>query len=273
MHLLSPLSKNLFKRAIMQSGSALVPWAVFSQDEAILNTFELAKNVGCPYNYSKISQTIDCLREKDAEYLVKKESDVKHNIVEFPFVPVVDGHFFVDEPKILLEKGEFKNTDILMGSNKEEAFFFLLTQPKSDFPRRENFTIPQEILEKTVKNIFPQWNHAMIKALISKYIGNNLSDGLRNLNALDKMVGDVKFTCGVNNYARMYAENDCNVYMYYFTQQSEKDPWPKWTGVKHADEVNYIFGGPLDESLNFPQIEQHFSRRMMRYWANFAKTG
>lgn len=36
LHLLSPLSQNLFQRAIMQSGAATAPWAVIKRDEAIL---------------------------------------------------------------------------------------------------------------------------------------------------------------------------------------------------------------------------------------------
>ena len=35
-HLLSPLSRNLFSQAIMQSASALVPWGVVTQEESIM---------------------------------------------------------------------------------------------------------------------------------------------------------------------------------------------------------------------------------------------
>lgn len=51
------------------------------------------------------------------------------------------------------------------------------------------------------------------------------------------------------------------------------NPWPSWTGVMHADEINYIFGEPLNPVLNYHPQEVELSRRMMRYWANFAKTG
>ena len=35
-HLLSPLSRNLFSQAIMQSGSALAPWGVITKEESLL---------------------------------------------------------------------------------------------------------------------------------------------------------------------------------------------------------------------------------------------
>lgn len=36
LHMLSPLSRDLFQRAIMQSGAATAPWAVVRREEAIL---------------------------------------------------------------------------------------------------------------------------------------------------------------------------------------------------------------------------------------------
>lgn len=39
LHLLSALSRDLFQRAILQSGSATVPWALISREEAVLRYF------------------------------------------------------------------------------------------------------------------------------------------------------------------------------------------------------------------------------------------
>lgn len=44
-------------------------------------------------------------------------------------------------------------------------------------------------------------------------------------------------------------------------------------GVIHADEIAYIFGEPLNQTWSYRQDEQMFSRRIMRYWANFARMG
>ncbi len=41
----------------------------------------------------------------------------------------------------------------------------------------------------------------------------------------------------------------------------------------HADEINFIFGEPLDHSKGYTPEEVDLSRLMMSYWANFAKTG
>ena len=63
------------------------------------------------------------------------------------------------------------------------------------------------------------------------------------------------------------------VYQYYFEERSSAHPWPKWTGVMHADEIFYVFGDPLNATQNYAEKDKVLARDMMAYWANFAKTG
>lgn len=44
-------------------------------------------------------------------------------------------------------------------------------------------------------------------------------------------------------------------------------------GVIHGYEIEFVFGLPLEKRLNYTQEEEKLSRRMMKYWANFARTG
>lgn len=64
-----------------------------------------------------------------------------------------------------------------------------------------------------------------------------------------------------------------NVYMYLYNHRSKSSPWPKWTGVLHGDEINYIFGEALNPNKDYTAEEREFGRRMMRYWTNFARYG
>ena len=99
------------------------------------------------------------------------------------------------------------------------------------------------------------------------------TDPLKNRDALDRMVGDYAFTCPVVDFAHRYAETGNNVYFYYFNERASNNPWPTWTGVLHGDEIAFIFGEPLNKSRNYDKAEIALSKRMMSYWANFAKTG
>ena len=44
-------------------------------------------------------------------------------------------------------------------------------------------------------------------------------------------------------------------------------------GVMHADEVEYVFGHPLNTSRDYTTSERELSRRVMKYFSTFAKTG
>ena len=64
------------------------------------------------------------------------------------------------------------------------------------------------------------------------------------------------------------------VYQYYFNHRSSVHPWPKWMNVLHGDEINFVFGEPLNTThFSYTEEEKQLSRDMMTTWANFAKTG
>lgn len=142
---------------------------------------------------------------------------------------------------------------------------------------------PIELLSLTREDFFqvlreglnPYAEHPIGKeAIIFEYSNwNNPQDPVSNYDAIDKIVGDYNFLCHVNEFAQRYAEAGNGVYMYYFRQHSSISPWPKWMGVLHGDEIYFIFGEPLNQLYNYTSKEVELSRRMMKYWANFAKFG
>jgi acetylcholinesterase len=273
MHLLSPLSRDLFQRAILESGSPTVPWAIVTRDEAIIRAIRLAEAVGCPHDRKKLGETVECLREKDAKVLVDNEWGTL-GICEFPFIPVVDGAFLDETPQRSMATGRFKKTDILTGSNTEEGYYFIIYYLTELLRKEEGITVTREEFLQAVRELNPYVNGAARQAIIFEYTNWDDPDNPHsNRDALDKMVGDYHFTCNVNEFAQRYAEEGNNVYMYLYSHRSKNNPWPRWTGVMHADEINYVFGEPLNPELGYLEEEKEFSRRIMRYWANFARTG
>lgn len=73
MHMLSAMSRDLFQRAILQSGSPTVPWGIISRQEAILRSLRLAEAVDCPHDRDDLDATVACLRSKEPQQLVDNE--------------------------------------------------------------------------------------------------------------------------------------------------------------------------------------------------------
>ena len=276
MHLLSPLSRHLFSQAIMQSGSPTAPWAIISREESIVRGIRLAESVGCPHDRENLQEVTDCLLLKDPVELVKNEWGTL-GICEFPFVPVIDGAFLDETPQRSLATTSFKKANILMGSNTEEGFYFIIYYLTELFriDGTEDVKVSREQYISAISELNPYVSQIGRHAIIYEYTDwMHPDDPHVNRNALDKIVGDYQFTCNVNEFAGRYADTGNNtVYMYYYKHRSANNPWPRWTGVMHADEISYIFGEPLDPSRGYTEEEVNLSKRMMRYWANFAKSG
>ena len=273
MHLLSPLSRNLFSQGIMQSGSATAPWAVVDKEETIIRGLRLAEAVGCPHSRANLTAPLECLRRINASVLIYNEV-APLGILEFSFVPIVDGAFLDESPKRSLATRNFKKTNILMGSNTEEGYFFIFYYLYHLFPKEENVYINREQFLQSVQELNPFANAIARQAIIFEYTDwSNPDDPIKNRDAIDKMVGDYHFVCNVNEFAHRYAEMGTNVYMYYYTHRSSTHLWPSWTGVMHADEINFVFGEPLNPTKGYLPQEVQLSKKMMRYWANFARTG
>jgi len=275
LHLLSPLSRNLFAQAILQSASPVVPWGVITKEESVLRTMRLAETVKCPSDKSDPEPMIQCLRQKNATLLVNQEwLGVTVGICEFPFVPIIDGSFLDETPQTALEAKNFKKTNVLLGVNRDEGFYFILYYLTELFKKEENVFVTRNDFLKAVKELNLYVKPVGREAIVFEYTDwLNPKDPLKNRDALDRMVGDYAFTCPVMNFAHRFAETGNNVYAYFFSERASTVAWPTWAGVLHGYEIPFIFGEPLDKSKNYDQFEIKLSKRMMAYWANFAKTG
>jgi carboxylesterase type B len=90
----------------------------------------------------------------------------------------------------------------------------------------------------------------------------------------NKIIGDFIFSCPSIKLANKYSEiNPNKTFFYKFNKRSFANPWPKWTGVMHGYEIEYIFGMPFLNYDKFGNDDRLVSKRMMNYWANFAKFG
>lgn len=59
----------------------------------------------------------------------------------------------------------------------------------------------------------------------------------------------------------------------YVLQRTSSNLWGEWMGVLHGDEVEYVFGHPMNMSLMYSNKERDLSVRMILYFSKFAYSG
>ncbi|XP_049597515.1 acetylcholinesterase [Syngnathus scovelli] len=277
-HLLSPDSRPLFTRAILQSGVPNTPWATVSPAEARRRATQLAKLVGC--SWGNDTELVDCLRTKTPQELIDQEFQVLPwmSIFRFSFVPVVDGDFVPDAPEAMLNAGNFKDTQVLLGVNQDEGTYFLLYGAPGFSKDNDSLISRGDFLEGAKLSV-PHANDIGLEAVVLQYTDwMDENNGLKNRDALDDIVGDHNVICPLAFFARAFAQHNAlksntGVYLYLFDHRASNLPWPEWMGVIHGYEIEFVFGLPLEKRLNYTHEEEKLSRRTMRYWANFARSG
>ncbi|XP_069502623.1 acetylcholinesterase [Ambystoma mexicanum] len=273
MHLLSPTSRSLFTRAIMQSGTPNTPWGTLTPTESRRRTTLLAKLVGC--NSNNDTDLVNCLRTKHPQELIDEEWSVlpQPSVFRFAFVPLLDGDFFPDSPEAMLNLGNFKETEVLVGVNQNEGAYFLVYGAPG-FSKDNDSLITREDFLGGIKMSVPHANDIATEAVVLQYTDwMDENNGLKNRKAMDDIVGDHNVICPVVQMASKYAEHGNKVYTYLFDHRASNLMWPKWMGVIHGYEIEFVFGLPLDRTLNYTKDEEKLSRKMMRYWSNFARYG
>uniref|UniRef100_A0A8C6U7D4 Carboxylic ester hydrolase n=1 Tax=Neogobius melanostomus TaxID=47308 RepID=A0A8C6U7D4_9GOBI len=279
-HLLSPESRPTFTRAILQSGVPNCPWASVTPAEARRRATELGRYVGC--NGGNDTELVDCLRGKTAQELIDHEWQVLpwsgESLFRFSFVPVVDGEVLPDSPEAMLNSGNFKDTQILLGVNQDEGSYFLLYGAPGFNKDSESLISREDFLQGNI-SLYSILYSAVVLQYTDWMDENNQ---VKNRDALDDIVGDHNVICPLAHFARTYAQHNGSVfdivfvggvYLYLFDHRASNLAWPEWMGVIHGYEIEFVFGLPLERRLNYTLEEEKLSRRIMRYWANFARTG
>lgn len=137
---------------MLQSGGATVPWGYNERQTAMTNGYKLAEEVKCPTD--DVEATVKCLRLQDPDLLVKSEIFAT-GVVDFSFIPVVDGAFLTERPEDSMNSGNFKKCKILLGSNRNEGTYFIVYYLTQLFKRDENVYLTREDFVDAVQALSP----------------------------------------------------------------------------------------------------------------------
>ncbi|KAM9192019.1 liver carboxylesterase 1-like [Dugong dugon] len=274
---LSPLAKNLFHRAISESGVALT--AVLVKNESRSAAEKIAILAGCKTTTSAVM--VHCLRQKTEEELLETSLKMKFFTFDllgdpresYPFLPtVVDGVLLPKTPEEIMAEKKFNNVPYIVGINKQE-FGWLL--PKiMGYPLSEG-----DLDHKTAASLL--WKSYPLVAIpeeltpviTEKYIGGT-DDPAKKKDLFLDILGDVLFCVPSVTVARRHRDAGALTYMYEFQHRPSfsSEMKPKTVIGDHGDELFSVFGAPFFRD-GATEEEVKLSRMVMKLWANFARNG
>ncbi|XP_055585984.1 acetylcholinesterase [Uranotaenia lowii] len=276
LHLLSPVTRGLSSRGILQSGTLNAPWSHITAEKALSVAEALIDDCNCNVTLLKDAPhtVLQCMRNVDAKTISVQQWNSYSGILGFPSAPTIDGVFMTADPMTMLREANLEGIDILVGSNRDEGTYFLLYDFIDYFEKEAATSLPRDKFLEIMNTIFSKASEPEREAIIFQYTGwESGNDGYQNQQQVGRAVGDHFFICPTNEFALGLTERGASVYYYYFTHRTSTSVWGEWMGVLHGDEVEYIFGQPMNTSLQYRQRERDLSRRMVLSVSEFSRSG
>ncbi|XP_077524782.1 acetylcholinesterase-1-like [Amblyomma americanum] len=295
IHSVSPHSRGLFKRLVLQSGTplTLILGSGFGgRAKSILTALAMK----CYDKHKKLEEqgkTIaDCLRKADASAVFKKLDSL--DLIQQIYPPSDNDDFI---PGKILSADTWKHLaakDILLGSVADEGtvFFRLL---KGSVPIFGKLLVSD--YRTLISFVMSEMFNIDIddgKDLVAAYFHDSADEPSENevASTVSKMIGDAVFTCPTFFFGQIAAKQGINTYRYLFNYRPTHSFWPKWMGVAHADDIPYTLGslpffkdgrlmaqhlGPYGakyaERLHYTPEEEELMRTIVEIWSSFVKTG
>ncbi|EHB11078.1 Carboxylesterase 2, partial [Heterocephalus glaber] len=254
----SPMSRGLFHGAIMESGAAVVPGIISNSSEDVY--MKVANLSGCGQVDSEA--LVRCLRGKSENEMLAI-TKVRLNVLG------LDGVFLPRLPQELLASADFQPVPSIMGVNNDECGWAI---PKAlGFPQKE---MDRKTIHAALQNLSVQMKlpAKFADLVMEEYMGDN-EDPKTLIVQFHEMLGDFLFVIPTLQVAYCQCSHS-PVYFYEFQHPPTflKILRPPDVKADHGDEISFVFGSFwFGLPVIFTEREELLSRRVMKYWANFAR--
>ncbi|KAH9368412.1 acetylcholinesterase-1-like [Haemaphysalis longicornis] len=276
LHLVSPLSKGLFKRIIMESGSPYFRIADNTR-EGPHKVEKLARALSCAGNdmtiESHMAEMVDCLRKIDGKELLIMSNTI-FGVHALTFFPIYGDDIIPDDPYQMMEQKKFHKADLLIGNNLDEGSYFVFYLFGRALSLEQAYKITKYEVDLYVSYCLQMLLRKNVSPIRHYYL-SHISER-ENIKALQKAaeaVGDFAIICPTKYFAESFANMNNKVHYYHFTHRPSFSTWPGWVGPTHGDEVFFVMGLPFSSPTVATDQERELSKLMIETWTTFAKTG
>ena len=276
-NIVSPGSRDLFHKAIIQSGTGAPLVRTPLTEDVEQNGLDLIRDTGAP------GVTADELRAIPASDLLAANllPDKAYGIGKYEIGQTTDGTVIPEPMADLFTSGRFNRVPTINGTTRSEFNWFQgMIELSTGTP------IPAEayaaIMRDTLTNLPPLILGRTIPAdriddIISAYPPAHYASASE---AMSAAIGDCGFINLGNRQAnRVLREYVDAVYAYEFDAAPTPTPWPTVSfpyGAAHTQDVRYLFPnfrGAGGYVVPYDKADAKLAEEMVGYWTTFARTG
>ncbi|CAH2252348.1 esterase FE4-like [Pararge aegeria] len=293
LHLVSPMTKGLFKRAIMQSGT-VTGWLTYTfraRDKAIL----LARDLGCHSN--DLKEIYEFFKSQPVKNLIRKEIRLSYAALAkaspnflnlFAVVSETqfgnDERFYYGDSYDLARNGIHEGVEIMNGYTEDEGVIYFSAGLDIDhlFDQANKFLelfVPLPFTRNT-----PLVEQLEIGSRFKEFYLKNNTVSRDNVDDLLRYLNMELFVYGAISMQKIVAKHNNNKnYFYKFTCKSELNLSSKIWGLDglfshrpltaHADDVGYLFPSIPEEVIDMNSNTFKMIDQVTTLWTNFAKHG
>lgn len=290
-HLVSPMSKGLFKKAIAQSGASTCWIGLVSHPRE--RALALAKKLGLKSENNK--ELYEFFKSLPVEKLVNAQTSVRTAETlripeEISFLvsseKKFDGEetFFHGDPYSVLRNGIHKGVDVITGYTADEGIFAVGTSPDLEKVYELANSLADYVVPKPIAENCSSIAQIQAGKKILKFYFEDDEVSKVKIDALIKYYSMYYFCYGTYQWAKICSSLKRNkIYLYKFTCLTERNIMSKMLGaaefigsrpvVCHGDDVCYIFPTKIMNKVDKDSETFKIIDRVTKLWTNMAKYG
>ncbi|KAG4067634.1 hypothetical protein HA402_005406 [Bradysia odoriphaga] len=277
--MISPMSRGLFHKAILNSGTLNNGWCDPARTGvARQQAFNLAEHVGCWTNETTTEEIVECLRGMPIQDILSYSASAPYPVVE---------NFETDEDAFIGERNfddlhsNSVEIPMLLGMNTEEGLLNIATHLSNSLALDNIITNWDQTLANSFGfgDLSESEREAVTNKLNAFYFGREATPTNElDRNHLVDLFTDGGFIGIVETIRhRLSYTNHNNTYVYLYTQKGTASfsTATEFFGTSHADDLIPLF--PMRKVAFYSTIPSEHDRELTRLmtlmWTNFVKTG